>query len=95
MYLLSNPIHTTQRLYKHVIHVTVKKSRQWYEVEKYDFAIELLKSIIPLSQFALELFDTLMLYKLVATIEFDRKEFQNALNICHLMIYVCGINDQL
>ena len=56
---------------------------------------ELLKSIIPLSQFALELFDTLMLYKLVATIEFDRKEFQNALNICHLMIYVCGINDQL
>ena len=70
MYLFSNPIHTTERLYKHMIHVTVNKSKQWFEDKEYDLAIELLQNVLNLSQIALELFDILMLYKLIAQVEF-------------------------
>ena len=86
----SDPIHTTHRLYKEVILVVLKKSRQHYEFKDYDSSIELLNSVIPLAQFALELVEVLMLYKLIATIEFARKAFEKALKVCHLVVYMCA-----
>ena len=70
MNLTSDPIQTTQRLYKHVIRAVLTKSRQWYELKEYDRIIELLHGVIPLTQSARELIDAILIYKLIANVEF-------------------------
>ena len=51
--------------------------------------------MIPLAQFALELEDTIFLYKLVATIEYHGKKYNKVLEICHLIVYMCANKENL
>jgi len=73
----------------------LKKSQARFEQKEYDGAIDLLLSMISLSQFALELTESLLLYKVIAAIEFQRKAYKRALKICHLVIYLCALKDEL
>lgn len=51
--------------------------------------------MLPLVQFALELLDLMMLYKLIAQIEYHRKQYDRALQVCHLIIYMCSLKEIL
>ena len=66
-----------------------------YEAKDYQSAINLLKEMIPLSQYALELVDTMMLYKLIARIEYHSKDYDRAREICHVVIYMCASLENL
>ena len=57
--------------------------------------MDLLLSLVPLAQFALEIIDCLMIYKLVATVEFDRQSYAKALEVSHLVVYMCSDKDYL
>lgn len=36
-----------------------------------------------------------MLYKLIAQIEYHRKQYDRALQVCHLIIYMCSLKEIL
>ena len=63
-------MHTTHRLYKEVLMIALKRAEKMYELKDYQNAIDLIKEMIPLAKYAIELLDSMMLYKLIATIEF-------------------------
>lgn len=93
--MLSDPVLTTRRLYKEVLLVALKRAEKMYEVKDGPGAIELLKEVIPLAQLALELVDTIMLYKLIAHIELHCKEYDRALDVFHLIAYMCSNKESL
>ena len=58
-------------------------------------SIATIEAVIPLARYALELVDMLNLYRLVATTEYKRKEYQTSLDHCHIIIYMCSSIEEL
>lgn len=92
MNLRSDPILTTRRLYKSVLLTTLKKAESLFQQRDNSQCVHLLKQAIPLTRLALDYVDTLMLYKLVADVEFLSKNFDEALNVCHVVNYITQSN---
>lgn len=82
-------VHTTERLYKETIKQVLLRAMALYEHKDFQGCVDLLTLAIPVAQFASDLVDAMMLYQVMAFIEFHRKSYERCLEICHLVIYMC------
>ena len=91
----SDPVMTTRRLYKHVLHQTVKSATQLYADKKISDSIKLIQTIIPLCQLALELTDTVKMHFMIAEIQFIHGRFDKACKFCEIVIYLAKGSNSL
>ena len=77
-----------------MILATVKKAQELFENKDQERCIALLKSAIPLARLALNMVDTVLLYKLIASLHFDNREYDAALKVCHIVNYVTGMQNE-
>lgn len=73
----------------------MNRSKRFYQHGEYREAIETIKAMLKLTKRALCLMETLLNYKLIAMINFNRKDYETALNICHIVIQECSLKPQL
>ena len=53
----SNPIQTSERLYKRVLYTGLKKAMDFIDEKEYSSSLELLYDLIPLCEYAIDLND--------------------------------------
>ena len=64
--LHSNPIQTTQRLYKSVLHTGLIAAMEFVDEKDTISSIELLEDLIPLCEYAVDLNDCMQLHSLIS-----------------------------
>ena len=93
--LHSNPILTTERLYKTVLHTGLTKAMEYVDEKEIGASIYILHALLPICEYAIDLRDCMQLHSLISWVEYTRKNYKKAVDHSDLVVALCGRNEAM